>query len=112
MNVPQQPLNPTYHGQQQPYVGGPTGYNYPPKPVYGPTGVHMPHQYHPHDNQQLPFLANLDLPDLSRLKNHPMLHFPFWLVIPTKLPSDIPKFEGKPGEYPNNHVMTFHLWCS
>jgi hypothetical protein len=24
----------------------------------------------------------------------------------------IPKFEGKPGEDPTNHVMTFHLWFS
>jgi hypothetical protein len=112
MNVPQQPSNPTYPGQQQPYMGGPTGYNYPPQPVYGPTGVPMPHQYHPQVNRQLPFLATLDLPDLSRLTNDPILHFPFWPVIPAKLPSDIPKFDGKPGEDPNNHVMTFHLWCS
>ena len=32
--------------------------------------------------------------------------------MPTKLPSDIPKFEGKAGECPQNHIMTFHLWCS
>jgi hypothetical protein len=112
MNVPQQSSNPIYPGQQQPYVGGPTGYNYPSQPVYGPTGVPMPHQYHPQVNRQLPFLATLDLPDLSRLTNDPILHFPFWPVIPAKLPSDIPKFDGKPGEDPNNHVMTFHLWCS
>lgn len=30
----------------------------------------------------------------------------------TKLPSDIPKFEGHPREDPSNHVMAFHLWCS
>jgi hypothetical protein len=30
----------------------------------------------------------------------------------TKLPSDIPKFEGKPNEDPGDHVTTFHLWCS
>jgi hypothetical protein len=111
MNVPQQ-MNPTYVGQQQQYMGGPTGYNYPSQPVYGPTGVPMPHQYHPQVNRQLPFLATLDLPDLSWLTNDPILHFPFWPVIPAKLPSDIPKFDGKPGEDPNNHVMTFHLWCS
>jgi hypothetical protein len=49
---------------------------------------------------------------LSRLTNDPILHSPYWPVIPAKLPSDIPKFDGKPGEDPNNHVMTFHLWCS
>ena len=32
--------------------------------------------------------------------------------MPTKLPSNIPKFEGKAGECPQNHIMTFHLWCS
>ena len=32
--------------------------------------------------------------------------------MPTKLPSDIPKFEGKAGECPQNHIMTFHIWCS
>ena len=33
-------------------------------------------------------------------------------AIPNKLPSDIPKFEGKVGEDPGEHVTTFHLWCS
>ena len=32
--------------------------------------------------------------------------------VPTKLPSDIPKFEGKFGEDPGAHITTFHLWCS
>jgi hypothetical protein len=63
-------------------------------------------------NRQLPFLATLDLPDLSRILNDPIRHSPQWPVIPTKLPSDIPKFDGKVGEDPNNHVMNFHLWCS
>jgi hypothetical protein len=72
----------------------------------------MPHQYHPQVNQQLPFLSTLDLPDLSWLKNDPILHFPFWPIIPAKLPSDIPKFYGKPREDQNKHVMAFHLWCS
>jgi hypothetical protein len=30
----------------------------------------------------------------------------------TRLPSNIPKFEAKPNEYPGDHVTTFHLWCS
>jgi hypothetical protein len=72
----------------------------------------MPHQYHPQINQQLPFFATLDLPELSRLTNDSIFHSPVWPVIPAKLPSDIPKFDGKSGEDPNNHVMTFHLWCS
>jgi hypothetical protein len=111
-NVSHAPSNPSYLIQQQLYVGGPTSYNYPPNPVYGPTGVPMPHQYHSQINQQLPFLATLDLPDLSQLTNDPISHSPVWPVIPAKLPSDILKFDGNLGEEPNNHVMTFHFWCS
>jgi hypothetical protein len=72
----------------------------------------MPHQYLPQFNQQLYFLATLDIQDLSRLTNDPILHSPFWPIIPAKLPSDITKFDSKPGEDPNNNVMNFHLWCS
>jgi hypothetical protein len=32
--------------------------------------------------------------------------------MPTKFPSDIPKFEAKHNEDPGDHVTTFHLWCS
>ena len=39
-------------------------------------------------------------------------HMTHWPAVPTKIPSDIPKFEGKIGEYPSEHVTTFHLWCS
>jgi hypothetical protein len=88
-------LNPVYPSQQQPYVEGPTGYNYLANQFYGPTGVPMPHKYHTKINQHLPFLATLDLPDLSRLTNDPIFHSPVWPVIPAKLPSDIPKFEKK-----------------
>jgi hypothetical protein len=84
--------------------------------AYGPTGLptRLPPQSHqyPHVNRQLPFLATLDLPNLSMILNDPICHSPQWPTIPTKLPSDIPKFDGKPGEDLNNHEMTFHLWCS
>ena len=68
--------------------------------------VHRP------NNPRLPFLATLNLPNLSRLTNDPISHDPTWLDVPTKLPSDIPKFKGKPGEDLSEHVTTFHLWCS
>ena len=61
---------------------------------------------------RLPFLAMLNLLDLSRLTNDPVSYDPAWLTVPTKLPSDIPKFEGKPREEPSEHVTTFNLWCS
>ena len=89
MQIPQQ-MNPSFVGQHQQNMGGPVGYNYPPQPVYGPTGVPMPHQHRHQFNQQLIFLATLDLPDLSRLTNDPILHSLFWPVIPAKLPYDIP----------------------
>ena len=61
---------------------------------------------------RLPFLATLNLPDLLRLMNDPVSHDLAWPAIPNKLPSDIPKFKGKVGEDPSEHVTTFHLWCS
>jgi hypothetical protein len=64
-----------------------------------------------HPNRQIPFLSTLYLPGLSHLRNDLIQHALFWSPIPTKLLYDIPKFNKKPGEYPNNHVITFHLWC-
>ena len=61
---------------------------------------------------RLPFLATLNLPDLSRLMNDTVSHDPAWPAVPTKLPSNTPKFEGKPREDLSEHVTTFHLWCS
>jgi hypothetical protein len=54
----------------------------------------------------------LHFPDLSIFLNDPIFHDPRCPPMPTKLPSDIPKFEGKPDKYPSDHVITFHLWCS
>jgi hypothetical protein len=60
----------------------------------------------------LPFLATLNLPELSKTMNDPLCHDPIFPPIPTNLPSNIPKFEGNSGEDPGDHVTTFHLWCS
>ena len=68
--------------------------------------VHRP------NNPRLPFLVTLNIPDLSRLTNDPGAHDSAWPAIPTKLPSNIPKFKGKIGEDLSEHVTTFHLWCS
>ena len=54
----------------------------------------------------------INLPDLLRLTNDPIFYLPYWPPMPNKFPSDIPKFEGKSGEDPSNHVMTYHLWCA
>lgn len=83
---------------------------------YPPLGVGLnPQGYQilPQDpNRQLPFIVTLDLLNSSRLTNDPIYYYPYWPTIPTKLPNDIPKFEGKLGEDPSNHVMTYHLWCA
>jgi len=50
--------------------------------------------------------------DLFKLMNDPVNHDPTWPPVPTILPSDIPKFDGKNGEDPSDHFTTFHLWCS
>ena len=44
--------------------------------------------------------------------NDPVSHNPTWPDVPNKIPSNIPKFEGKAGEDPGEHVTTFNLWCS
>jgi hypothetical protein len=61
---------------------------------------------------KIPYLDSLNIPDLSKLTNDPILHDPTCPAMPTKLPSDIPKFEGKANDDPANHVMNFHLWFS
>jgi hypothetical protein len=43
--------------------------------------------------------------------NDPVHHDSLWPPLPTKLPSNIPKFEGKTGEDSSDHVTTFNLWC-
>ena len=63
-------------------------------------------------NLQFPFLATLELLDVSKLTNDPILYNPYWPPVPTKVLGDCPKFEGKAGEDPQSHVMTYHLWCS
>ena len=63
-------------------------------------------------NTQFPFLATLELPDVSHLTNDAILHFPYWPPVSSKIPSDCPKFDGKAKEDPQAHVMTYHLWFS
>ena len=46
---------------------------------------------------RLPFLATLNLPDLLILTNDLVSYDPAWMTVPTKIPSDIPKFEEKLG---------------
>ena len=68
--------------------------------------------WHRPTQTRIPFLTTLNLPNLSILMNDLVSYDPAWPAVPTKLPSDLPKFEGKPGEDPSEHITTFHLWCS
>lgn len=61
---------------------------------------------------KLLFLATLELHDLSKLTNDPVQHHFSWPSIPMKIPTNISKFDGKIGEDPSNHAMTYHIWCS
>jgi hypothetical protein len=61
---------------------------------------------------RIPFVSMPNLPDFSKLMNGLVRHDPYFPPIPTNLPSKIPKFKGKTGEDPSDHVTTFHIWCS
>jgi hypothetical protein len=103
---------------QNPYTG--QGHGFYQNPGQQPNfswklgASQTPGPFFPGYQQQpkLPFLATLHLPNLTRLLNDPICHDPRWHPMPTKLPSNIPKFEAKPNEDPGDHVTTFHLWCS
>ena len=60
----------------------------------------------------LTFMASLNVQGLTRSTNEPIRHHQQWPSMPAKLPLDIAKFEGKVGEDPQNHIMSFHIWCS
>lgn len=63
-------------------------------------------------SMEFPFLAMLELLDVSRLMNDPIIHLPYWPLVQIKISSDCPKFEGKAKEDPQTHMMTYHLSCS
>lgn len=110
--VPQQPQ---YGSVNLGYPGGftiPNANPIPGYPGYPPPGTGLITQGYQDPSHPLPFIETLDLPDLSHLTNDPIFYLPYWPPMPNKLPSDIPKFEGKLGEDPSNHVMIYHLWCA
>jgi hypothetical protein len=92
----------------------PGGNKTPPKPPQGSgtQNIHTMASANPPPPPQMPYLASLNILDLTKITNDPILHDLTWPAMPTKLPSDIPKFEGKTGDNLANHIMTFHLWFS
>jgi hypothetical protein len=99
-------------------IGGATssqgGSTNPPSPLQGSgtQNTHTMARTNPMQPPHIPYLAFLNIMYLTKLTNDPILHNPTWPAMPTKLPSYIPKFEGKAGDDPTNHIMTFHLWFS
>ena len=71
--------------------------------------VNQPYQgaWNQMSKPRLPFLAMLNLPNLSRLTNDLVSHDPTWPVILTKLPSDILKFEGNTSEDPGEQSQCY-----
>ena len=51
----------------------------------------------PFTPMKLPFMATLELPDLLKLTNNPIRHYFAWPPVPVKIPTNIPKFDGKTG---------------
>jgi hypothetical protein len=101
----------TYAGQGHGFYQNPgqqPNFSWQPGASQTPGPFFLGYQQQP----KLPFLVTLHFPNLARLLNDPICHDPRWPPMPTKLPSDIPKFEAKPNEDPGDHVTTFHLWCS
>lgn len=78
---------------------------------YDPSGLNTPSPFDHNlfSNLQLPFLVMLDLPNLFQLTNEPILHNPSWSPVPTKIPFDIPKFDGKLNQDPITHITICHL---
>ena len=67
--------------------------------------------HNPFSLTKLPILDTLELPYLSKLTNNPIRHYFAWPPVPVNIPIDIPKFNGKTGEDPTNHITTYLLWC-
>ena len=80
---------------------------------YGLFGLNSmsPFNHNSFVNTPLPFLVTLELLDLSKLTNDPIMHHHAWPPVHVKIPTDIPKFEGKTGDNPTSHITTYHLWC-
>lgn len=86
---------------------------------YGTSSLNMPLplDQNPFSNPQLPFLATLELHDISSLTNDPIQHNPSWSSILVKITTNIPKFDGQNGKDPtpiSTHtifgVYQIHYW--
>jgi hypothetical protein len=58
----------------------------------GPLPTHTMDRTNPLPNIPIPYLASLNIPDLTKLMNDPILNNATWTNMPTKLPAYILKF--------------------
>jgi hypothetical protein len=79
-----------------------------PPPPLPPTPPPLPL----HQPPNLPYMASLNIHNLMKLTNNPILHNLVWPPMLTNIPLNILNFEGKLSKDPTNHIMTFDLWCS
>lgn len=63
-----------------------------PSPQHFPHTITMEQEPSPPPLACLSYMADLNLRDLKKLNNNPIVHHPTWPKIPAKLPSYIPKF--------------------
>jgi hypothetical protein len=63
-----------------------------------PLSTHMMVGANPPPNLPMPYLASLNIPDLTKLMNDPILHDATWPNMPTKLPSDIQSLKENQGK--------------
>jgi hypothetical protein len=112
-NIPAKMMpNPPYMSQLGggPYnVGQGHGVYQNPRWPSNPQAKSFPRGWGQMSQPRLPFLATLNMSYLAKLMNDPVSHDPTCPPVPTKLPSDIPKFGGKNGEDPGDHITNFSL---
>ena len=63
----------------------------------------------PPPTPHLPYMDGLNYPYFRKVINDTIAHDPTWLVMPTKVPSNIPKFKSHVREDPSNQIMPFYL---
>jgi hypothetical protein len=103
----QHPQQGIYQHANQLYSGMPHGGS----GLYGNQYPYNQNSQNPFAPTKFPFLATLEFPDLSKLTNDPIRHHFAWPPILVKIPTNIPKFDGKTGGDPANHITTYHLLC-
>jgi len=64
-----------------------------------PVSTHQVHMANLAPNT-MPYMASLNVPDLTNFFNDPISHDPTWPAMLTKLPLDIPKSKGNLGKNP------------